>query len=146
MQVFFSIIIPFLKKYGIWIVAILGLIILYKKIFLGKRSNVITEYKTNGATITPQQAAAYAESLFNAMDGFGTTNSTIKSIYNILKQNPLNLRAVYNAFGSPSYGWTGQAWLGIWGDNIDLKGWLEKELSPSDYREWNVLFNAAGII
>ena len=143
----FAVIMSFIKEYWMYILGAIGILLIVRKLNIGTRKNVVSEYSIQGATITPTQGLALAERLHGAMAPFGTDESILDSVYNSLKQYPLNLRVVYNSFGLRPYGQFGEP-AGFWSPstNADLFQWLKWELSGSQLTKWNSLFNAAGII
>lgn len=141
-----TIVLAFLQKYWFYIVAFFAIVFIWRKLFVGS-SKVVHEYKDGGgATITKQEASALAESLWVAMESFGTTESLIEEVYNQICYNSDNLKLVYNAFGVRPYSQFGSAWWSwIPTTDLDLKQWLRTELNPDTFAKWLSLFNLAGI-
>ncbi len=147
MHAFIAVALDFIKKYWVWIVGIIATLLIVRKLKAGNRINTITNYETKGSTITPQLGLAYAERLYGAMAPAGTTMNVIDEIYNKLKQNPIDMRVVHNAFGVRPYGQFGEP-LFSWfpSTNADLMQWFIWELSPSDLKKWKTLYAAAGMV
>lgn len=137
----------FLQKYWKQIAVVIVAFIAYRKIRAMLSENVIKNvYPTNGATITNEQAKAYAQRLFLAMEDYGTDEDSIDEVYYLLVDNPYNIRMVYNAFGLKDYGVFGSpSWISS-GTPTDLKGWFKNELAGKRLDQWNALFAVAGII
>lgn len=147
MQFIIITIMSFLKKYWLYIVGGLGIIVLYKKIFVGNKVNhITTQYDLLGVSISKNQALAYAQRLYTAMEGVGTETDVLDTIYNILKNNPNDVKAVYNAFGTKNYGLFGSPQWWVSNTSGDLKDWLKWELSGKRLNDWNTLLQSANII
>lgn len=145
----FNKIMEFIKKYWVYLLGIFIVLTIARKLILPSRNSPFEEvqYSTIGATITNSEAKALASSLYSAMADFGTVESEIHRIRQIIGNNSYNLRAVYNAFGlkaystfgAPMYGWMSAT-------DVDLKTWLYNELSDKDYKVWEQMFINAGVI
>ena len=137
----------FLQKYWKHIVAVILAYIAYRKVRAMFGENLLTNvYPTGGATITQEQAKAYAQRLYVAMEDFGTDEDAIDEIYSLLASNPYNIRMVYNAFGNKDYGSFGAPYFLMPSTPTDLKGWIKNELSSKRLEQWNALFAVSGII
>ncbi len=121
--------------------------ILIRRLFTGgaaqMKSNIesaLSQMDAGGvrATIDEPRAKLLAEQLFAAMDGNGSDEAAIYSVFSQL-QNAADLLMVMRAFGARPYGATGgndnavAKWLG-WSTMLDLNGWLRKELSMRELK------------
>jgi hypothetical protein len=96
--------------------------------------------------ITDSQAKQFANSLYYAMSSAGTDDKEMKHIYDSLFGKKAGVIRVYNAFGTHKYGTFGEpfpSWLG--GDDLDLVGWLRRELSGQLLVDWINLLASVGI-
>jgi hypothetical protein len=90
------------------------------------------------ATITKEQAKNYAEALYTAFINYwGTDNTAVRNVFDRI--NSEDYKMIHNEFGVRSRGMidgkepTGvEKWLGIYKD-LDLIGWLNAELSVTDF-------------
>ena len=88
--------------------------------------------------IDDSYAQATAQSLFDAMNQPGTDEESLEYIYNeLLDKNDADLVLIWNAFGSPKYFFTGEAYLG---SNQNLGGWLNAEISGDLLEKYRLLF------
>ncbi len=87
------------------------------------------------STISESQARVYANQLFDAMNGYGTDEDTIRGVFE--KLSPEDFKKVYNEYGRKMYTSTfigggtptdTTIWLGDY-ENADLIYWLRKELN-----------------
>lgn len=117
------------------LLVVVGLFFLYK-IFLtfkdlGKNwkenlagKNELEQLNSNSSTkqtLTKQQAISFANSLFTALDGYGTDETGIFSVFYKLKNNA-DFLAVSNAFG------TREISSGSWNPEANFKGTLAPAL------------------
>lgn len=145
MQIFLAMLVTFVTKYSRYIIGAILLFFGYR--WLGfSNKNKINDYNETGSSISSNLALAYAERLFNAMEAFGTDDDVMIEIYNRLSSNPLSVRSVYNAFGVREYGLFGSPMWFMPSSKIDLREWVNRELSGQNLQKWNSLFNAAGIV
>lgn len=94
-------------------------------------------------TMPKEQAKVIADRLFIAMDGVGTSEDEIDQCYYAINKYPYGIRDVSFAFGSKKYGLTGSnSWFG---SELNLLGWLTKELSKKDLEKWLELYKNAGL-
>jgi|GEM_PF-4733407 len=147
MNKFFLIAVEFLRKNWMYVAAIIGIVFLWRTLFVSKNKRVTHEYKTGGKeTLTREDATAIAERLYSAMADVGTDLSLIDGAFLKVSNNLDNLRLVYNAFGSRDYGTFGSpAYSWLPSSPTDLRGWLRNELSWDRAASWETLFIAAGI-
>ncbi len=108
-----------------------------------RRFDVSDSPFTNGGVLTDKYIQTLSEKLFSAMNWFGTDEKAIEEVYAVITLYPTGLLKVYNAFGNPKY--LGFGKNDLLGTPMDLKGWLSKELSRSEFEKWNVLFLKYGI-
>lgn len=98
-----------------------------------------------GSSITSDDAKRYAIALYDAMKDVGTDEDVIKQIRGYIGTADA-LRLVYNAFGKKPYGVFGApAYSWFPSSDYDLKGWLHKELSGKELKEWDKLFSMIGM-
>lgn len=90
-------------------------------------------------------AKTYAKDLLDAMDGWGTDEDVIKDI--LLDRNPsvTDIKAIFDAFGTPEYGTFGRPMWGS-GTPMNLIEWIKKEVdnTTSLYEGLKVKFQTAG--
>lgn len=142
-----KVVLIFLQKYWKQILLVIGGLIVFRKIRAATNTNVMTNvYPTMGATITNQQAKAYAQRLYQAMESFGTDEDAIDEVFGLIQNNPYNLRAVYNEFANRDYGSFGSPAFFNVGTPTDLKGWVTNELSGKRLDQWRALFALANIV
>lgn len=97
-------------------------------------------------TISANEIKSLASSAYKAMCDVGTDEETLDTIYDTVKKNTSDVKALYNAFGAPAYNIAGSPMLRfIKGTPLDLKGWLRRELSGQRLEKWLILFDQAGI-
>lgn len=99
----------------------------------------------SGSTFSVEDAKRIASQLYDAMKDFGTDTDTLSEV-RVKIGTADNLRLVYNAFGKRDYGTFGApmySWLPS--DSYDLKGWIIKETSGKEKKEWIKLFNLIGM-
>lgn len=143
-----AIVIAFIKKNWVYIGLGILIFLIARKFVLPKPREEFSQtiYTEHGATISKADAHSLARSLYIAMEDIGTVTSEVERVRKIIGNNVGNLRAVYNAFGlrayslfgSPLYGWMSSS-------KIDLKAWLQNELSDKDYKPWKQMFDNAQI-
>ena len=93
-------------------------------------------------TISPSDAALYANTLYGAMLDFGTDEKTIYSIIDKI-QTKDDMLLVIKAFGMKMYLWgTRAAFLG---QDYNLIGWLRFELSDKEIAKIKPKFDSWGI-
>src|SRR5690606_4840034 len=96
---------------------------------LGEQAVLIQQGQSK--TYTNAQYNGYADDLYIAMDGMGTDEDTIGTVFQKM-QNDLDVIALNNAFGVR--------------DGYDLKTWLRGDLSPSDMNKYvNNILRQKGI-
>jgi len=100
------------------------------------------EAKTSGKlTFSESQLTIAANSLLGAMDKLGTDEETIFSIFQ--KYNKYELDFIYASFGIVRYDGMGKG--KIIGSDLDLVGWLSRELSSAKYLELRKIAQAKGL-
>lgn len=131
----------------------LGGFLLVRKIVRSKRNAdgtktntapALNDLKINGSnlTITPTDAAVYANTLYGAMLNFGTDEEAIFSTMDeIITKDDMLL--VIKAFGMKKYMWGARTL--ILGQDFNLIGWLRKELSSRDIKKIKTKFDTWGI-
>lgn len=98
-------------------------------------------------TIDDLRATEIAKALYEAMDGAGTDESLISDI--LVLRNRFtsgDIIKINNAFGYQEYGTFGSPLWGS-GEDLNLVGWLKKELSNTSdlYKVLQTKFTQAGI-
>ena len=99
---------------------------------------------TNNLSITEAEAKVIANNLYAAMNRVGTDEDTIISL--LENRNGDDLKLIIKAFGVRKYGTFGApAFSWMKGTDLDLIGWLRKELSGSKLTKVLGYFQKAGI-
>lgn len=93
-------------------------------------------------TISPSDAALFANTLYGAMLNFGTDEKTIYSTIEKI-QGKDDMLLVIRAFGMKMYLWGGRA--AFLGQKYNLIGWLRFELSNTEIARIKPKFDAWGI-
>lgn len=78
------------------------------------------------SSLSQEDAKAYADVLFQAMNQLGTDWADIKQVLSELSEQ--DYRKVYNAFGVKKYLYFDHDDSGLLGTPLDLRGWFLKEL------------------
>lgn len=96
---------------------------------------------SNNLTITRDDAILICQQLLAAMDGIGTDEDTIFRLLNGLSHDDLIL--LIKTFGLKYYADNGQAstvakW--VYASNLNLIGWLKRELSGNDLKQVEQIF------
>nr|WP_319401771.1 hypothetical protein [uncultured Carboxylicivirga sp.] len=138
-------------KIGVPIVAIGVGVILIKRMFKknpdGTSTRVAPSLKDTviqkeNLTITPSDAALFANTLYGAMLDFGTDEATIFNTMERIKTKD-DMLLVIKTFGMKMYLWgTRAAFLG---QDYNLIGWFRFELSDKDIEKIKVKFDQWGI-
>jgi len=131
---------------------VFAIIVSLRKVFKKKKSDFVpvdssgdVAASSSGATMSPDEAKRLASQLYDAMKDFGTDTETISNVRSKIGTAD-NMRILYNAFGKKEYGTFGAplySWLPS--DSYDLKGWIIKEVSGTEKKEWLKLFNLIGM-
>jgi len=133
-------------------IAVIGVgILLIRKMFTrnaDETSSVVapslknTVIKKENLTISTSDAGIFANTLYGAMLDFGTDEKTIYSIMDKINSKD-DMLLVIKSFGMKQYLWGTRA--GIIGQNYNLLGWLQFELSTSElakikpkFNNWNI--------
>ena len=138
-------------KIGVPVLAIGTGIYLIKRMFKrnpdGTSSRVAPSLKDTviqkeNLTISPSDAALFANTLYGAMLDFGTDE---KTIYNIVEKISTkdDMLLVIKAFGMKQYLWGTRT--GLIGQNYNLLGWLRFELSDKEIAKIKAKFDQWGI-
>lgn len=138
-------------KYGIPILAIgIGVIVIKKRLKRnpdGTSSKVAPSLKDtviqkNNLTITPSDAALFANTLYGAMQDIGTDEETIYSTIEKINTKD-DMLLVIKAFGMKKYLWGARdPWFG---QEYNLIGWLRSELSNKEVAKIKPKFDEWGI-
>jgi hypothetical protein len=138
-------------KIGVPIVAIGVGVILIKRMFKknpdGTSTRIAPSLKDTviqkeNLTITPSDAALFANTLYGAMLDFGTDEATIFNTMERIKTKD-DMLLVIKTFGMKMYLWgTRAAFLG---QDYNLIGWFRFELSDKDIEKIKVKFDQWGI-
>ncbi|MDR2362746.1 MAG: annexin [Prevotellaceae bacterium] len=91
-------------------------------------------------TLSTADINLIAQQLYNAMEGWGTDEDAIMSVFDRISTKD-DLLAVMKRFGTPKY----TPPMSLSGDYIDLTGWLKAELGGSDLTHVRDLFLNFGI-
>jgi hypothetical protein len=138
-------------KIGVPLVAIGVGVILVKRMFKknpdGTSSQVAPSLKDTviqkeNLTITPSDAALFANTLYGAMLDFGTDEKTIYSIIDKVSTKD-DMLLVIKAFGMKQYLWGTRA--AFIGQEYNLIGWLRFELSNREIAKIKPKFDQWGI-
>lgn len=101
-----------------------------------------TVIRKENLTITPGDAALFANTLYGAMQDFGTDEETIYSTIDKI-QTKDDMLLVIKAFGMKKYLWGARDhWLG---QEYNLIGWLRSELSNKEVAKIKPKFDGWGI-
>lgn len=93
-------------------------------------------------TVTPSDAALFANTLYGAMQDFGTDEETIYSIISKISTKD-DMLLVIKAFGMKKYLWGARdPWFG---QEYNLIGWLRSELSGKEIAKIKPKFDNWGI-
>lgn len=138
------------KKEIVWAIIIICALLFYfyviKKSDQQKAINKIKVDKSK-VTISNSDAALIADNLLQAMNGWGTDENAI--INSLVTLNGDDLLLVIKAFGTKQYGITGEItnWTQkqLWGEELNLMGWLKQELSDSTMITIKALFDKYSI-
>ena len=106
----------------------------------GNKTTADKEQNVSGLS----KAGILANNLYDAMDRWGYDETVFSSVYESLKNDFSLTRAVFKAFGVKKYFMGYRS--GILGDDLNLYGWLSRELSSSDLSKWTNLFRSADLI
>lgn len=95
------------------------------------RGTPFKSLSTIGATMSKTEAKEHAESLYVAMNHFGTDEDTI---YRVLTDISVpNFNKIYNEFGNRLYdAQLGANGLPILDNELDLFGWINEELNETE--------------
>lgn len=123
------------KKVIIWIVIAIVVIIVAIKLFKKNNSastvrRVAKDVITENLSFDDAQYSIWADSLYRAMKGAGTTQQTIYDVLSKLK-SPDDFYKLVDAFGVKKSG----TWFNTWEGN--LIEWLQDELSESEMTKVN---------
>lgn len=138
-------------KIGVPVLAIGIGVILLKRMFKknpdGTSSGVAPSLKDTviqkeNLTITPSDAALFANTLYGAMLDFGTDEKTIYSIIDKVSTKD-DMLLVIKAFGMKQYLWGTR--VSLIGQDYNLIGWIRFELSESEIAKIKPRFDQWGI-
>lgn len=102
-----------------------------------------TTITTSNLTITNEQALTLANKLYGAMADSGTDEKQILAC--LEGRTADDVRLIYKTFGVKPYGTTGKPTFSFYAKDLDLTGWLRKELSGSTLKKVQAIFVNAGI-
>ena len=102
-----------------------------------------TTITTSNLTITNEQALTLANKLYGAMADSGTDENQILAC--LEGRTADDVRLIYKTFGVKPYGTTGKPTFSFYAKDLDLTGWLRKELSGSTLKKVQAIFVHAGI-
>ncbi|WP_417801092.1 hypothetical protein [Tenacibaculum sp.] len=129
----------FIKDNALLVIGVLILVSsLLNRVFFSLKDSlsdgvIFKSFDKSKSTLSDVQASAIAERLYTSMSNWGTDETAIFDIFRTLTK--YDFAKVYEAFGERAY----DNILGITGDftdyNIDLFGWLNHELTKSEYQK-----------
>lgn len=93
-------------------------------------------------TITVSDAGLYANTLYGAMQSYGTDEDTIYSIIDKINTKD-DMLLVIKAFGMKKYSWGSRA--SFFGEEYNLIGWLRAELDDDEIQQIKLKFDQWGI-
>lgn len=102
------------------------------------------DVNSNNLTIDSNTAKLIANQLYTAMSGTGTDENSIVSLLSNKTKDDLTLIIKsfgvqkYGTFGKPMYSWLPSV-------DLDLMGWLKKELSGNSLKQVQNIFATAGL-
>jgi hypothetical protein len=102
-----------------------------------------TPVVTSNLTINEAQAVTIANKLYGAMAGSGTDENQILACFQGRTSDDVKL--IYKTFGVKPYGVTGKPTFSFYATELDLTGWLRKELSGNSLKKAQEIFTNAGI-
>ena len=141
-------------KIGIPVVLIGAGVFVVKRMLKGKKVNIDGTSKAeapapnkmvvrrDALTITPGDAALFANTLYSAMNTAGTDEQTIYSTIGRIN-NKDDMLLVIKTFGMKRY-WLGERAL-FMGEPLNLIGWLRAELNNSEIAKIKPKFEQWGI-
>ena len=97
---------------------------------------------TSKLTISPSDAALFANSIYGAMLNFGTDEETIFSVFSKLNTKD-DLLLLIKTFGMKQYLWGART--AFIGQNFNLIGWLRSELTNDEIAKIKPKFDGFGI-
>ncbi len=139
-------------KAMVWLAALIALLVIFFS--LRKKKKDEQEPATDDLQVDPTQttiseneAIVISENLLAAMNRYGTDERAVLENLEGLNQNDLLL--VIKKFGSKPYNGAGLATRGyeiaLFAQNLNLIGWLRRELDGSTLSAVQEMFNANGI-
>jgi hypothetical protein len=132
---------------GLPILAIGAGALIVRKLFKGKTGTSAPSLKNmaidkKNLTISPSDAALYANTLYGAMLNWGTNEKAIYSTIGKISTKD-DMLLVIKAFGMKKYLLGGRS--AFLGQDINLLGWLRKELGKSEIKKITPKFQSWGI-
>lgn len=101
---------------------------------------------TKAQTLTDTEAELISQSMYNAMEGFGTDETTILKEFAKMKSKG-DWAAVLKQFGMKEYGTFGKpAYSYLPSTPTDLKGWLYNECSTATMKQIEAKWNEWGVV
>lgn len=98
---------------------------------------------TSESTLNVTEVISKVQKLMTAMSQLGTDEQAIYDVFTDLNVHDVN--AIYNKFGKPYYHsfYGGLGNQGTGGIQLDMFGWLQKELSTSEYNRLKLIVPSA---
>lgn len=130
------------ERYGKQIIAVILLVaslLIYH--ITRKRAKKVTTYGIKGdGELSEARAQLLAEKLFDAMKTYGTDEKSVSEVLDELSKYKTAILQVHEAFGLNRYALGCSDVLGV---KLNLRQWLQKELSRKEFAEWEYLYNNA---
>lgn len=115
--------------------------------FFRKDKNTIychVPQKPVASGLTLERAKALSDVMFFAMETPGTDEDAIEAVYDEISKYPNGFDMLMYAFGLRKYVIAGSSGgnfiLDMMADDLNLIGWLEKELTYSELKKWRDLY------
>ncbi|MGD9930137.1 MAG: hypothetical protein AB7U05_08965 [Mangrovibacterium sp.] len=141
-------------KYMVWLAALVVLVIIFFNLRKKRDDETDSEKAVDSldvdekqVTISDNEATIRAESLLAAMDGYGTDETAI--IQNLTGLNKDDLLLIIKKYGVKPYNGAGLATrsyeIKFFSQDLNLLGWLRRELTGSALNQVKAIFENNGI-
>lgn len=108
---------------------------------LKNKKNAQSTYGIKGdAELTEARAQCLAEIMLEAMGKYGTNEKKVAEVYDELCKYDKAVLQVHEAFGTKKYLF---GYNDIIGPKLNMRQWLENELSRKLFAQWNELYKKA---
>jgi len=139
-----------LAPYKTILFGLFGTIVIYflsKKLFATETLNNVYNVPAKTMSMTTNESIALAQRCYEAMEQTGTDEEELEKVYNRIKGNFYDVRALYNNFGLREYNFMGSPITAfISGTKLDLRAWIKRELSGVNEEKWITLLTNSGIV